>query len=53
MKKIFNWLLAAILICGATVFTSCSSDTSDKPAQTGKKLHHHRPGQLQHHVHQH
>ena len=26
MKKIFNWMLAAILICGASVFTSCSND---------------------------
>ena len=24
MKKIMNWMLAAILVCGATVFTSCS-----------------------------
>ena len=27
MRKILNWLIAAILtICGATVFTSCSND---------------------------
>ena len=26
MKKIMNWVLAAILICGACVFTSCSSN---------------------------
>ena len=25
-KKIFNWMLAAILICGASVFTSCSNE---------------------------
>ena len=30
MKKIMNWVLAAILICGACVFTSCSSD-EDNP----------------------
>ena len=33
MKKILNWVLAATLICGASVFTSCEkSDTvlSDK-----------------------
>ena len=30
MKKIFNWMLAAILICGASVFTSCTND--DNPA---------------------
>ncbi len=29
MKKIMNWMLAAILVCGASVFTSCS--TSDDP----------------------
>ena len=26
MKQILNWALAATLICGASVFTSCSSD---------------------------
>ena len=31
MKKIMNWMLAAILICGASVFTSCTA--SDNPAQ--------------------
>ena len=30
MKKIMNWALAAILICGASVFTSCSSN-EDNP----------------------
>ena len=30
MKKIMNWMLAAILICGASVFTSCSSN-DDNP----------------------
>ena len=29
MKKYMNWMLAAILICGASVFTSCSN--SDNP----------------------
>ncbi len=29
MKKFLNWMLAAILICGASVFTSCSN--SDDP----------------------
>ena len=29
MKKIMNWMLATILICGASVFTSCSQD--DEP----------------------
>ena len=31
MKKYFNLMLAAILICGASVFTSCTN--SDNPAQ--------------------
>ena len=30
MKKIMNWMIAAILICGASVFTSCSSN-DDNP----------------------
>ena len=31
MKKMYVWMLAAILICGASVFTSCS-DNDDNPA---------------------
>jgi hypothetical protein len=31
-KKNFYWMLAAILVCGASVFTSCSSN-DDNPAQ--------------------
>ena len=27
-----NWMLAAILICGASVFTSCTADNADNPA---------------------
>ena len=26
MKKIMNWMLAAILICGVSVFTACTSN---------------------------
>jgi len=37
MKKIFNWVFAATIICGASVFTSCSNDTSDNPAQEQAK----------------
>ena len=29
MKKILNWVLASTLVCGASVFTSCSNDNSD------------------------
>ena len=32
-----QWVLAATLICGASVFTSCSSDTIDNPAQEQSK----------------
>ena len=32
MQKFFNWMLAAILICGASVFTSCSSN-DDNPVE--------------------
>ena len=31
MRKILNWVLAAIITCGASVFTSCT--VSDNPAQ--------------------
>lgn len=31
MKRMFQWMLAAILICGASVLTSCTSDTGDNP----------------------
>lgn len=38
MKKILNWVLAATLtICGASVFTSCTSDSEDNPAQEQAK----------------
>ena len=29
MKKMMNWVLAATLVCGASVFTACSNDNSD------------------------
>ena len=33
-----NWVLAAIFICGASVFTSCSAnDTNDNPSQEQAK----------------
>ena len=30
MKKIFQWALAAALICGLSVFTSCSKSDDDE-----------------------
>lgn len=32
MRKIFNWVLAATLVCGASAMTSCTSDNDDNPA---------------------
>ena len=32
MKKIMQWVLAATLISGASVFTSCVDDSTDNPA---------------------
>ena len=32
MKKMMHWVLAVTLVCGATVFTACSSDNDDNPA---------------------
>ena len=38
MRKIMNWVLAATLICGASVFTSCSAnDANDNPSQEQAK----------------
>ena len=38
MRKIMNWVLAATLICGASVLTSCSAnDTNDNPSQEQAK----------------
>ena len=31
MKNLMQWVLAATLICGTSVFTSCSSDNDDNP----------------------
>jgi len=36
MRKIVNWMLAAILVCGATVLTSCSN-SEDNPTPDSKK----------------
>ena len=31
MKKLKLWVLAATLVCGASVLTSCTNDTGDNP----------------------
>ena len=36
MRKIFQWAMAAALICGASVFTACTSN-DDNPAEGGAK----------------
>ena len=40
MKKIMNWMLAAILICGVSVFTACTSnkDTAGTDEKSGGDL---------------
>ena len=37
MKKFVQMVLAATLICGSSVFTACSSDVGDNPAQEQAK----------------
>ena len=32
-KKIFFWMIAAILVCDASVFTSCTIDNADNPVK--------------------
>ena len=32
MRRIMQWVLAAILVCGTSVFTSCTSDNDDNPS---------------------
>ena len=32
MKKYLNWVLAAIMICSASVFTACTIDRADNPS---------------------
>ena len=32
MKRIMQWVMAATLVCGTSVFTSCTSDNDDNPA---------------------
>ena len=37
MKKIMQWLIAATLVCGTSVITSCTSGNDDNPAQEQAK----------------
>ena len=38
MKKSLLWVLAAILICGASVFTACTEDNTDNPVKPAKTV---------------
>lgn len=38
MKKTVNWMLTAILICGASVFAACTPDTADNPAPARQRV---------------
>ena len=31
MRKMIQWVMAVILICGASVFTACTSENNDNP----------------------
>ena len=42
MKNLMQWVLAATLICGTSVFTSCSSDNDDKAADGTEGRRHRR-----------
>ena len=37
MRKILNWVLAATLVCGTGVVTSCTTDSSDNPSEEQAK----------------
>jgi hypothetical protein len=39
MKKIMYFILAAILICGASVSTSCSNDDNPAEPLSGRAYH--------------
>ena len=36
MKKIMQWLMAAILVCGSSLLSSCTADINDNPVQPGQ-----------------
>ena len=35
MKRLKQWMMAATLICGVTVFTACSSDDDKNDSNVG------------------
>jgi hypothetical protein len=37
MRKMVKWMLAAILICGATVLASCSNDDNSANTDQSKQ----------------
>ena len=38
MKKMTNWVLAATLVCGASVFTACSDSNDNPTPKPGEKI---------------
>jgi len=37
MRKLWNWVIAATLICGSSAIASCTNDVNDNPAQEQAK----------------
>jgi len=37
MKRIVKWMMVAILICGSSLLSSCTTDNEDNPAQSEQK----------------
>mgnify|MGYP002627088066 CR=1 FL=1 len=37
MKRIMQWMIAAILICESSLLSSCSTDNGDNPIQPGQE----------------
>ena len=37
MKRIVKWMMVAILICGSSLLSSCTTENEDNPAQSEQK----------------
>ena len=37
MKRIVKWMMVAVLICGSSLLSSCTTDNEDNPAQSEQK----------------
>lgn len=38
MKKMIQWVLAATLVCGASILTACTSNNGDNPVQAQRQI---------------